>query len=92
MLKLNLKQIAEGWGNHFLDKLNLLDPEKKRIAETRMVICENCPIKKDNICDPDTSGTSMDGTKFRGCGCFVDKKVLCMDCECPGSYWKPVKL
>jgi hypothetical protein len=92
MLKLNVKQIAEGWGNYFLDKLSLLDEGKKKVAETRMVICENCPVKTDNICDTEKTGYTAEGTKFSGCGCFLDKKVLCMDCECPGSYWKPVKL
>jgi hypothetical protein len=91
-MKLNILQIAQGWGNHFLDKLNLLPEDKKNVATTRMLICNGCKIRTDDICDPEKTGVSVDGQRFKGCGCYVDKKVLCMDCECPGSYWKPVNL
>lgn len=87
-----LRQIASGWMNSFLDKVNLLSPEKKQVAVHRMEICAQCPIRTNEVCDPSKKGTALDGTKFEGCGCFIEKKTMCMDCECPGQYWKATNL
>jgi len=83
-----LKEIMQGWGNSFLDKLNMLPTIIKEEAEERSKICSTCPIRTDNTCDPNKKGISAKGRAFYGCGCYIDKKVLCMDCDCPGEYWK----
>ena len=91
ILKL-IRQIGEGWTNSLLDKLNLLPANKKQVAEERLAICLTCPIRTQNICDPNKKGTSRNNTSFEGCGCYIEKKVMCMDCDCPGSYWTAVNL
>ncbi len=87
-----IRQILEGWTNSFLDKINLLPEDKKKVAESRLKTCLGCPIRTNDICDPKKGSVDMDGKKFNGCGCFIEKKVMCMDCDCPGSYWKAVNL
>lgn len=85
-----IKHIAEGWFNSFLDSINLLDSETKKLGETRMNICTSCPIRKIKRCSSDREGIHADGSTFKGCGCYVDKKVLCHDCQCPGGYWPKI--
>ena len=87
-----IRQILEGWTNDLLNKINLLPEDKKKVAEDRLKICMGCPIRTNDICDPKKASKSMDGKNFNGCGCYIEKKTMCMDCDCPGSYWKAVKL
>jgi hypothetical protein len=87
-----IRQIGEGWTNSLLNQLSLLSPAKKQVAEERLAICLTCPIRTNSICDPAKKGISPNGTTFEGCGCFIEKKTMCMDCECPGQYWMPVNL
>lgn len=82
-----IKNIINGWGNSFLDKVNLLPANKKQVAEDRLDICMNCPIRTNDVCDPSKHGIGANGVPFEGCGCFIEKKVFCMDCSCPGLYW-----
>jgi len=84
---MSLKQIAEGWFNDFLKDLNLLDETTKALGEKRMSICSNCPVRTDNRCDHAKQHTDIDGAIFNGCGCYVHKKTLCVDCACPGKFW-----
>lgn len=84
---MSLKQIAEGWFNGFLDDLSILDEETKSIGEKRMNICSECPVRTEKRCDRDKSTTNISGVQFNGCGCRIDKKTLCMDCQCPGGFW-----
>lgn len=85
MSKIN--NIAEGWFNSFLTKLNLLNEDTKQLGETRMNICSNCPVRSDNICDSSKTHINTSGITFNGCGCHIDKKTLCVSCECPGGFW-----
>jgi hypothetical protein len=80
-------QIAEGWFNDFKNQLNLLDPETKALGEGRMKICEHCPVRTENRCDGGKTHIGRNGQHFNGCGCRIDKKTLCRDCQCPGSFW-----
>lgn len=84
---MSLKQIAEGWFNSYLDKLNLLDEGTKSLGEARMSICSSCPVRTGNRCDRDKTHINISGTPFSGCGCYIDKKTLCADCHCPGRFW-----
>jgi hypothetical protein len=82
-----LKHIAEGWFNSFLDSVNLLDEQTKILGENRMLVCSNCSIRKLNICSSQNESINIKGKSFKGCGCRIDKKVLCKECQCPGGYW-----
>jgi len=82
-----LKHIAEGWFNSFLNAVNLLDPEIKVLGESRMSICATCPLRQGLICSTEKHGIKPNGDFFNGCGCQIDKKVLCVECRCPGEKW-----
>jgi len=82
-----LKDIAEGWFNKFLDSLNLLDEETKKIGKKRVSICKSCPVRTGNTCDVEKTHRSKKGNKFHGCGCNIEAKVLCVGCQCPGEFW-----
>lgn len=84
---MSILQIAEGWYNSFLDSLNLLDTQIKDLGQKRMSICAKCPVRTHNLCDDNKKHINSWGTPFTGCGCYIDKKVLCKDCTCPGGYW-----
>jgi hypothetical protein len=82
-----LRDIAEGWFNKLLDSLNLLDEETKKLAKSRLSVCTDCPVRTESKCDSDKFHRKNDGTKFQGCGCNIEAKVLCQHCECPGGRW-----
>lgn len=84
---MSLKQIAEGWFNGFLADLNLLDENTKRLCESRMSICLNCPVRTSDRCDKNKHGIGKAGFNFVGCGCNIKKKTLCTECVCPGGHW-----
>lgn len=84
---MSLSQIAEGWFNSFLGELNLLDENTKRLGESRMSICLNCPVRTGDRCDNEKSGLNNAGFYFTGCGCYISKKTLCTTCVCPGGHW-----
>jgi hypothetical protein len=82
-----LKHIAEGWFNDFLKDMNLLDENIKNLGERRMAVCSSCPVRTENRCDNNKSHKNIDGITFNGCGCRIDKKTLCVECNCPGRFW-----
>lgn len=84
---MSIKHIAEGWFNSFLDTMNLLDEDVKNLGTERMNICSNCPVRSGNRCDRNKTHISATGVEFNGCGCYIDKKTLCVDCHCPGGFW-----
>ena len=84
---MNLLHIAEGWFNYYLDSAQLLDPETRALGDSRLSTCSNCPIRTENRCDETKTHTNTWGTPFSGCGCHIDKKVLCKECQCPGGFW-----
>lgn len=84
---MSITHIAEGWFNGFLKDLNLLDEDIKKIGEARMNICSACLVRSDNKCDRNKTHINTSGSSFNGCGCRIDKKTLCVDCQCPGGFW-----
>jgi len=82
-----LMQIAEGWFNGFLKDLNLLDEKTKKLGESRMSVCLECPIRTGDRCDRNKTGSNKHGISFNGCGCIITKKTLCIECVCPGGHW-----
>lgn len=93
-----LKEIKDGWINHFKDLLGNLDPEIKKEAEKRIAICEECPIRSNFICDPKKKGKAeknliYNGVKrtkglfYKGCGCPIKAKAKSPDSLCPLGKW-----
>ncbi len=83
-----LKQILEGWTKLAYDKLVGLPPASRELANKRILICDTCPIRIGNRCDPLQSGVNVKtGKKEKGCGCILPAKVLSMDAECPLGKW-----
>lgn len=66
------KEIFEGF-------LNLVFPDEKveGIANTRLKICFECPVRTGNKCD---KNKSLNGIK--GCGCYINAKVRSSS-KCP---------
>lgn len=84
---MNICHIAEGWYNSFLDTVHLLSPKIRELGNTRLSACLNCPVRTENRCDEKKTHTNTWGSPFNGCGCYIDKKVLCKECTCPGGFW-----
>ena len=85
---MQINQILEGWGNLVKDKLNLLHPPIKAVAEMRLQHCDKCPIRKNNICDPNSTITHIITKKpVKGCGCNIAAKTLATQAQCPAGKW-----
>ena len=85
---MEINQIIDGWANLVKDKLNLLHPPIKAVAELRLRHCNTCPIRKNNICDPNSTITHTITKKLvKGCGCNIAAKTLAMAAKCPAGKW-----
>ena len=85
---MEINQILEGWGNLIKDRLNLLHPPIKAVAEIRLQHCDKCSIRKNNICDPNGIITNVITKKeVKGCGCNIAAKTLAMGAACPAGKW-----
>ena len=85
---MQLNQILEGWGNLIKDKFNLLDGAIKTVAEARLIYCDVCPIRKNNVCDPNSTRKHViTGNNVKGCGCNIAAKTLAMQAKCPAGKW-----
>lgn len=85
---MQITQIIEGWGNLIKDKLGTLHPPVKAVAEIRLKICDECSIRKNNICDSTQTITNIITKKpVKGCGCNIAAKTLAMSAACPASKW-----
>ena len=73
-LKLALK-VGVANKNFLLVKLGLAS-KKRRVSEARMSICRDCKIfdKQRDVCT--------------FCGCYMRKKTLLLEEECPKGKWK----
>lgn len=85
---MQLENILTGWGNLVKDKFNLLDEDTKYIASIRMMHCNGCPIRKNNVCDPNGQIKNLvTGKLVKGCGCNVAAKTLAPKAHCPAAKW-----
>jgi len=66
------KEIFEGF-------VNLVFPDEKveGIANTRLKICFECPVRTGNKCDKNKGG----------CGCYLAAKARSPTSQCPKSKW-----
>lgn len=67
----------------FIGFKNLIFPNQQieSVAEERLKICFNCPVRTDDFCD---KNKSIDNVK--GCGCYLKAKVRSTG-ECPLKKW-----
>ncbi len=70
---ININGIITGWSNWALDQVGLLDKETKKLAETRLKICETCEFRKVNNCGV--------------CGCALTAKTKDPKSTCPETKW-----
>ncbi len=58
---------------------NLIFPNQRieQLAESRLKICFECPIRTDNKCDKSKGG----------CGCYLSAKTRSETSKCPKGYW-----
>lgn len=95
-----IKQIVSGWANLALDKLELLPEDLKKVSEERFTICDQCPLRDNNKCNPEIKGTAVQtfiykatgeqrvqGIEYKGCGCQLHAKVLAPASQCPLGKW-----
>jgi len=83
-----LRLITQGWANYVLDKFELLDPEIKELALTRIEICDSCPVRQGTSCSPSkTMDHVITGQEVSGCGCHIAAKAMAKGSKCPAGKW-----
>ena len=84
-MKINMRQIYEGWRNSIFPPSRLKD-EIKRVARQRRYICDGCDYNSrfHSTIRPDIHCIK--------CGCTLSAKVRCLSCDCPLEVprWKAV--
>lgn len=84
---IQISQILQGWANVAKDKLGLLDPALKQEAEKKLLICNECPMRTGNSCDPNKQIMhETKGVLVKGCGCNLTAKIL-SNSACPAGKW-----
>ena len=82
------KEIFDGYSNLLKDKLGLLDPETRKLAISRIVICNNCEANVAGICSPFAEiKNEVTGEMVKGCGCMLSSKCLSPESTCPANKW-----
>lgn len=79
--------MIEGWYNKAKATLGILPEEKRLLGESRLLICKECPIRTQAICDPRKKGKDKEGNIKSGCGCVLTAKVLEKNSKCPLGKW-----
>lgn len=78
-MKINIKQIAEGWYNLLFRFKNI---KINKIKKKRLKKCRDC--KMNSIY---TKSKRID-EHCTVCGCNIAAKISCLSCECPLGEWK----
>lgn len=84
---MDIRGIISGWANLTLKELNLLSPQIRELGEKRLKICDSCPVRTGNICDPKKTILNKNGDRVRGCGCQLSAKALSPGSKCPAGKW-----
>ena len=74
---MGFKDIVEGTTKATLAKVDLVSKATKALAESRITICEGCPVREGITCSKAKGG----------CGCIISRKAYCKDCKCPIGRW-----
>ena len=77
-MELNFKKIAYAWFDSYFGS-----EEQKKLAEKRVIICEDCPSRKEIIKGfPTICGE---------CGCPIQKKIFSSTFnDCPLKKWESI--
>lgn len=81
----NISNVKEGWINSFKDRYDLLEEDKKQVAEERLKICLECPFNSENAKELGYK-TSINNLHCSSCLCSLDKKVYSFNESC-GLEW-----
>ncbi len=82
------KEIFDGFSNLLKDKLGKLDPETKKLAIARLVICNGCEANVAGVCNPLAEvKDKLTGDMVKGCGCVLSSKCLSPSSSCPANKW-----
>jgi hypothetical protein len=92
---INIKGILEGHINELRSKIGVEDQEKVGIFQLRATICNSCPLKKGNTCNPklfinpETKEVFTTPKKgfVKGCGCRLSAKQRSTKDKCPAHFW-----
>lgn len=89
MKKLNIKNIAVGWTNAVLEKLNANSTYLSDRIEERRKICSTCDLNKNGICTTKVmeSPKFAPEQKMNGCGCPIIAKTASPNETCPLFKW-----
>jgi hypothetical protein len=69
-----IEQIFWGWAKYSFMTLGWKPkPEQWHLAEQRLYICDDCPLRINNKCSK--------------CGCNLAAKTLVEESECPEGKW-----
>lgn len=92
---INIKHIIEGHVNELRSAMNLTDEKEEKIFEIRSKICNSCPLKNGNSCNPkkylnpetmEVSDSKKVGFE-KGCGCRLSSKQRSKGSSCPAGLW-----
>lgn len=85
-----ISEIINGWGNLVKAEFNLLPLDIMKMAERRLLICHECPIRNQTVCNPMAKARHIiTGKIIKGCGCVLAAKTLSTDEDtvCPMGKW-----
>ena len=76
-----IKDIIEGWSNYTLDKLGIVDEDKKKESLKKLEFCKDCPLSAGVYCSKDKMINNI-----KGCGCHLIAKSY-SDSPCPLGHF-----
>jgi hypothetical protein len=93
-----ISEILNGWGNQIKDEFGILEPQIKKEAEKRLLICNTCPLRSKNSCSGSLKGKAVKnfvyqtqirekGVEYYGCGCNLAAKTKSPLSDCPLGKW-----
>ncbi len=94
-----LKEIINGHINELKSLVGLTSKDEETIYSIREKICNHCPLKTGNTCDPrkwihpDTLEVSDRFEKgfVSGCGCRLSAKQKSKTSSCPAGFWNAIQ-
>lgn len=100
-MKIQVKNLLQGWSNVFLENFNLLSEDLKIKSETKLAICEQCSVRSGLVCSSLIEDESIidfnyegeqrfKGHKYKGCSCPIYAKSL-SDSQCPLGKFENLK-
>ena len=87
-MKLNFKEIVEGWRNYLIPPKEMKE-HIEQVAQERMEICKACPFMSTNAKETGytTFRTDEHCTK---CGCPLAAKTRSFSSACPMNFWEAI--